>query len=267
MIGPPATLTLSPTTDTNPVGTSHTVTATVTDSAGKPVSGVTVRFSVTGANTASGSATTNASGQAAFTYTGNTAGGDQIHAFADTNNNGTQNAGEPFGDAEKTWTAANEPPVAADDSPSTDEDTPVTIPVLDNDTDADGDSLSVDSVTQPANGTATVNPDNTVTYTPDPDFNGTDSFDYTISDGNGGTDTATVTVTVGAMNDPPVAADDAAATDEDTPVVIDVVANDTDSDGNLDPNSVAVTGGPFNGQATANGDGTVTYTPDPDFNR
>src|SRR5918996_575740 len=106
MIGAPATLTLSPTTDTNPVGTSHTVTATVRDIAGNPVPGVIVRFSVTGANTASGSATTNASGQATFTYTGNNAGVDQIHAFADTNNNGTQNAGEPFGDATKTWTAA-----------------------------------------------------------------------------------------------------------------------------------------------------------------
>src|ERR687891_714430 len=266
MIGPPATLTLSPTTDTNPVGTSHTVTATVTDSAGKPVSGVTVRFSVTGANTASGSATTNASGQAAFTYTGNTAGVDQIHAFADTNNNGTQNAGEPFGDAEKTWTAVNAPPVAADDSASTDEDNPVTIDVLANDSDPEGDTLTVDSVTQPTNGTAVVNPDDTVTYTPDPDFNGTDSFDYTISDGNGSTDTATVTVTVGGVNDPPVANDDAATTDEDTPVVIDVLANDTDADGNLDPSSVSVTGGPFNGSAAVNPNGTITYTPDPDFN-
>src|SRR5687768_9065563 len=98
MIGAPATLTLSPADDTNPVGTSHTVAATVTDAAGKPVSGVTVRFSVTGANTTSGSATTDASGEATFTYTGSNAGVDRIHAFADTNNNGTENAGEPFGD-------------------------------------------------------------------------------------------------------------------------------------------------------------------------
>jgi uncharacterized repeat protein (TIGR01451 family) len=113
-----------------------------------------------------------------------------------------------------------------------------------------------------------INPDNTMTYTPDPNFTGTDTFDYTACDD--GTpalcDTATVTVTVGGVNDPPVANDDAAVTDEDTPVVIDVVANDTDPDGNLDPASVSVTGGPFNGQATANGDGTVTYTPNPDFN-
>jgi CshA-type fibril repeat protein len=160
----------------------------------------------------------------------------------------------------------NDPPVANDDAASTDEDTPVVIDVLANDTDADGDTLTVDSVTQPANGTATINPDNTVTYTPDPDFNGTDSFDYTISDGNGGTDTATVTVTVGAVNDPPVANDDSASTDEDTPVTIPILDNDTDADGNLDPSSVSVTGGPFNGSAAVNPDGSVTYTPDPDFN-
>ena len=106
MIGAPNTLTLSPAADSNPVGTSHTVTATVRDVAGNPVPEVTVRFSVTGANSASGSATTNASGEATFTYTGNNAGPDAIHAFADTNNNGMQNAGEPFGDATKTWTPA-----------------------------------------------------------------------------------------------------------------------------------------------------------------
>jgi hypothetical protein len=106
MIGAPATLTLTPATDTNPVGTQHTVTATVRDVGGNPVPGVIVRFSVTGANTASGSATTNASGQATFTYTGNNAGVDAIHAFADTDNDMMQDAGEPFGDATKTWTPA-----------------------------------------------------------------------------------------------------------------------------------------------------------------
>jgi Bacterial Ig-like domain (group 1)/Beta-propeller repeat len=105
LIGAPMALTLTPAADTNPVGTSHTVTATVTDFGGNRVPGVTVRFSVTGANPASGSATTDANGQATFTYTGNNAGSDAIHAFADTNNSGTQNPGEPFGDATKTWTA------------------------------------------------------------------------------------------------------------------------------------------------------------------
>jgi hypothetical protein len=107
MLGAPYSMTLTPTTDTNTVGTPHTVTATVQDFGGRPVSGVTVRFSVTGSNAASGTGTspTNASGQATFTYTGTVAGPDAIHAYADTNNSSTQNAGEPFADATKIWTA------------------------------------------------------------------------------------------------------------------------------------------------------------------
>jgi len=94
-----------------------------------------------------------------------------------------------------TVTNANDPPVAVDDSDTTPADTPVTIDVLDNDSDTDGDTLTVDSVTQGTNGSVTNNGDDVI-YTPDPYFNGIDSFTYTISDGNGGTDTATVTVTV-----------------------------------------------------------------------
>lgn len=103
-LGPPATLMLSPKADTNTVGTSHTVTATVKDAGGNPVSGVTVRFSVTGANSASGSAVADANGQASFTYTGTNAGVDTISAFADTDNDGMQDVGEPSDTATKTWT-------------------------------------------------------------------------------------------------------------------------------------------------------------------
>ena len=78
---------------------------------------------------------------------------------------------------------------------TTAEDTPTTITVLGNDSDVDGDTLSVTSASDPANGTVVINPDGTIGYTPDADFTGTDTFTYTISDGNGGTDTATVTVT------------------------------------------------------------------------
>jgi len=92
-------------------------------------------------------------------------------------------------------TNANDPPVAVDDSDTTPENTPVTIAVLNNDSDIDGDTLTVDSVTHGTNGSVTNN-GNDVTYTPDAYFYGTDSFNYTISDGNGGTDTATVTVIV-----------------------------------------------------------------------
>ena len=100
----PATLTLSPAAATNPVGTPHTVTATVRDAGGNVYPGVTVRFSVTGVNSASGSATTDATGQASFTYFGGTATGvDTITAFADTDADGIQGLGEPGGTATKTW--------------------------------------------------------------------------------------------------------------------------------------------------------------------
>jgi hypothetical protein len=101
--GPPSTLTLAPNAATNPVGTQHCVTATVQDATGNPVQGVTVRFSVTGVDSTSGSPKTEASGQATLCYTGTNAGQDTIAAFADTNNNGTQDSGEPGGTATKTW--------------------------------------------------------------------------------------------------------------------------------------------------------------------
>ena len=89
----------------------------------------------------------------------------------------------------------NDQPVAVDDSDTTPENTSVTIDVLDNDSDVDGDTLTVVSVTQGTHGSV-INNGGDVTYTPDAGFTGTDSFSYTISDGHGGTDTATVTVTV-----------------------------------------------------------------------
>jgi hypothetical protein len=106
----PTRLTLSPAAATNTVGAQHCVTATVADAFGNPVSGVTVKFSVgpsvptTFPRPSSGSGTTNASGQATFCYTAALPGVDTIHAFADTNNNGTQDPGEPFGEATKIWT-------------------------------------------------------------------------------------------------------------------------------------------------------------------
>lgn len=92
----------------------------------------------------------------------------------------------------------NTAPTASDDSASTEEDTAVTINVLSNDTDPESDTLSVDSATTPADGSVVVNGDDTIAYTPDSEFSGTDTFDYTVSDTGGLTDTATVTVTVEA---------------------------------------------------------------------
>lgn len=100
----PATLTLTPNAAVNPVGTSHTVTATALNALGQPVQGVTVRFAVSGSTTASGSCTTDANGQCAFTYQGpQLPGADLISACADTNTNNACDPGEPVAEATKAW--------------------------------------------------------------------------------------------------------------------------------------------------------------------
>jgi len=97
----------------------------------------------------------------------------------------------------------NKAPTANNDSATTDKNTPVTISVLANDSDPDGDTLSVTSVTSPQSGSAVINTDGTITYTPNTDFTGSDNFDYTISDGKGGTATAKVTITINDVSPPP----------------------------------------------------------------
>ncbi|MFC2082459.1 Ig-like domain-containing protein [Candidatus Bipolaricaulota bacterium] len=164
----------------------------------------------------------------------------------------------------------DDPPVAGDDTTTVPEDGSVVIPVAGNDTDPDGD-LDVTSVTvigQPPNGTVTVNPvTGAITYEPDADFNGEDTLTYQICDSLGVCDTATVTVDVTPVDDPPVANDDSTTTPEDTAVVVGVVANDFDIDGNLDRTTVTLLDSPANGTVSVNGfTGEVTYTPEPDFN-
>ena len=157
----------------------------------------------------------------------------------------------------------NQPPFAVNDSVSTPEDSPVDIAVLANDTDPNDDNLTVTHVTQPSHGTAAVGSNGVVTYTPNLNFNGTDAFSYGVSDGRGGTEEATVTVTVTPVNDAPTALDDQAELAEDTTTVIPVLANDHDVDG--DPLTVSMGVQAENGVATANGDGTITYKPNPNF--
>ncbi|MDJ0664384.1 MAG: cadherin-like domain-containing protein, partial [Acidimicrobiia bacterium] len=106
----------------------------------------------------------------------------------------------------------NRPPVAVDDEDVTDEDTPVVITVLDDDSDPDGHSFAISTTTDPTNGSIVVNPDGTITYTPNPGFVGVDTFTYTICEldgvvggipATGLCDTATVTVTIVEVNEPP----------------------------------------------------------------
>ncbi len=197
-----------------------------------------------------------------FTYTPNEgfSGDDSFTYTVDDGNGGTDVATVTITVSEPTPT--NNPPLATDDNYATEFVTPVSGNLLTNDSDPDGDSLTIFASTQPANGTVDVNPDGTFEYTPNPGFSGTDVFSYAVTDGNGGTDTAEVTITVGAdPNLPPVAADDTLTVPIDESVVISVLDNDADADGTLDPGSVTIIDGPANGQVTVNADGTVVYTP------
>ena len=107
---------------------------------------------------------------------------------------------------EVTVTPVNDAPEAADDQATTREDEAVEIPVLDNDTDLDGDRLRVRSVSPAGRGTAAVAADGTnVTYTPDANYHGPDRFTYVVADADGLADTATVAVTVTPVNDGPEA--------------------------------------------------------------
>lgn len=155
----------------------------------------------------------------------------------------------------------NEPPSAIDDAVTVDEDDTVTVDVLANDSDRNGDPLEVISFSDGLNGRVSARPDGTLVYEPNADFNGEDSFVYTISDGEFSA-SATVTVTVEPVNDAPVAFDDQAATDEDTAVTIPVTANDVDVDG--DVLTVEAAGPAMNGTLGIDG-GSVTYEPDPNY--
>jgi len=168
----------------------------------------------------------------------------------------------------------NDPPKAITDVVSTPEDTSILISVLQNDRDVDGSVVAATlAVSQaPSHGTAAVESSGgVIRYTPSKDYNGIDEFTYTISD-NGTplpalTSTGQVIVNVGMVNDDLVAVDDTAETDEDTPVTVQVLANDSDIDGDLLPESVTVTDGPSHGAAEVDpADGSVTYTPDTNFN-
>src|SRR4029079_18940284 len=116
-----------------------------------------------------------------------------------------------------TVNAINDAPIAVNDEATTDEDMPASGNVLTNDTDADGDSLTAALQDGPTNGSAEVSADGSFTYTPNADFNGSDSFTYVADDGQGGTAIGTVSITVNAINDVPIAVNDEATTDEDMP--------------------------------------------------
>ncbi|CAH1594373.1 tandem-95 repeat protein [Vibrio owensii] len=170
-----------------------------------------------------------------------------------------------------TVNPVNDAPVANNDSTATDEDTPVTIDVLLNDTDVDGDTLTIVNASVPAEQGTVEIVDGKLVFTPAEGFNGEATITYVVTDGEL-TDEATVSVTVNPVNDAPVANDDSTTTDEDTPVTIDVLPNDSDVDGDTltivnasvpaEQGTVEIVDGKlvFTPAENFNGDATISYT-------
>lgn len=158
--------------------------------------------------------------------------------------------------------ASNNPPLAKNDSASTSANTAVTIAVLANDSDPDGDKLSVTSVTG-GNGSATLNSDGSLRFTPASGFTGTTSLNYSIADGRGGSASALVSVSVTASNLAPVATNDVASMSSRGSLVIAVLNNDRDPEGAV-LKVVAVTQG-SKGSVSINASGSLTYSPGKSF--
>ena len=183
-----------------------------------------------------------------------------------TNATGGDSADVGAFEVQGTCAGTNTDPDAVDDSPAILEDSGAnTINVLSDDTDAEGDTLSITAVTQGAHGSV-VNNGTSVSYTPAANFFGSDSFTYSISDGNGGSDTATVNVTVSNVNDPPVATGNSYTINQDTVLSVaapGVLGDDSDIDG--DALTATLVSGPSHGTVTLGADGSFTYTPAPHF--
>ena len=160
-------------------------------------------------------------------------------------------------------TVPNTAPVANNDSATTNEDTAVVISVLSNDSDADGNSLTPAILMSPAHGTASINANGTVTYTPAANYNGSDSFSYRASDGGLNSNTATVSLSITAVNDAPTAIDNVFTANFqtllDVPSATGVLANDSDVDGNALTASLVT--GPTHGTLTLAANGAFQYTP------
>ena len=154
--------------------------------------------------------------------------------------------------------------VAANDSATTNEDTPLTASVAGNDSTMSGGTLTYAKASNPSHGTVVVNADGSYTYTPATNYSGADSFTYTVTDAASGESlTRTVNLTVNPVVDL-VAANDSATTNEDTPLTTSVAGNDsTTSGGTL---TYAKASNPSHGTVVVNADGSYTYTPATNYN-
>ncbi|MGH1422878.1 MAG: tandem-95 repeat protein, partial [Hyphomonas sp.] len=252
------TITVNAVTDA-PTGTADDA---ITDE-DTPVSGVVITDDIDGdtvttsLDTAPTNGTVVVNTDGTYTYTPNADfnGMDSFIVLLDDGNGGTNTV-----TVSVIIDPVNDNPVAGDDSHVTDEDAPVAGAV--SLTDVDGDTITASlGTTAPSNGSVVVNTDGTYIYTPNADFNGTDTFTISADDGNGGTDIATVTITVDPVNDAPTGTSANVTTDEDTSVNGAVASNDIDGD----TVTASLDTPPASGVVSVNGDGTYTYTPNADF--
>jgi len=159
----------------------------------------------------------------------------------------------------------NRAPIAAPDAFTVEADSSATaFDVLANDSDPDGDAIALATLTAPAHGTATI-AGGRVAYTPSPGYVGADAFTYTIRDAQGLTATTSVAITVVRTNHAPIARDDFASSGFQMPVSIDVLANDSDPDG--DPLTITSFTQPDSGKArvTRGPNNTLVYQPTDGF--
>jgi VCBS repeat-containing protein len=167
-----------------------------------------------------------------------------------------------------TVTPVNDPPVALGETYVTAEDTTLTAPapgVLANDTDVDGSALSAVVESTASSGALVLNADGSFTYTPAPNFNGTDQFTYRATDG-ALSSTATVTIRVTPVNDPPLALGDSYRTPRGTPLRV-AAPGVLSNDGDVDSTSLTAifVAAPSHGTVSLASDGSFTYTPSATF--
>ena len=164
-------------------------------------------------------------------------------------------------DDTSTGTNTNNAPTATNDTAQVTEGQSVIITPLSNDSDSDGDALTITSTTSPAHGSVVINPDQTISFTADNNYNGPDNFNYTITDGSL-TATAQINVTInsasGGSNNKPDVSDDIASVHENNSVDINVILNDSDADN--DTLLVTSVDSPSSGTTSIIDQNTIRYT-------